>query len=195
MSQKNTDYLILINGENKLPENYYDTVELIPVENCFGHKHIAEKKAYEAFLKLREALLEEDNIHTEIFSVYRSIEHQTEVFNDYLEKRGEEYTYRYIAKPWHSEHHTGLAFDISIVKDGKLCFGIENLLAINDLFQIVHKKAPEYGFILRYPDGKEDITKIAYETWHFRYVGSPEIASEITEKGICFEEYWQKLNF
>lgn len=189
---KNTNYLILINSENRLPDNYYDTVDLIPVENCFGHKHTAEKKAYEAFLKLREALLNEDGIQTEIFSVYRSIEHQTQVFNDYLEKHGEEYTNRYIAKPYHSEHHTGLGFDISIVKDGKLCYGIPNLLAINDLFKIVHKKAPEYGFILRYPEGKEHITKIAYETWHFRYVGSPEIAKEITDNGFCFEEYCQK---
>ncbi len=57
------------------------------------------------------------------------------------------------------------------------------------LFAIVHKKLAKYGFILRYPEGKENITGYSYEPWHFRYVGSPEIAKEIMDKGITFEEY------
>ncbi len=189
MKKENPNYLVLINGDNKIPDGFEETVEIITVENSFAEKYRIEKKAYEAFLKLREDLLNEDGIQVELFSVYRPFEYQEKIFQDYLKERGEEYTNKYIAKPGHSEHQTGLGLDVSIVKDGKLTRGIENLLSLNNLYKIVHKKLPKYGFILRYPEGKEDFTKIGYETWHFRYIDSPEIAKEITDKGLCFEEY------
>ena len=55
------------------------------------------------------------------------------------------------------------------------------------------ENAQDYGFILRYPKDKTEVTGIIYEPWHFRYIDSPGIAGEITEQGLCFEEYWQKL--
>ena len=97
-----------------------------------------------------------------------------------------------MAKPGHSEHHTGLAIDVGILQDGKILYTIEDLVAVDYLFQIIHEKLPQYGFLLRYPKDKKDITKIGYEPWHFRYIDSPEIAKEIAEKGLCFEEYHQK---
>jgi D-alanyl-D-alanine carboxypeptidase len=63
------------------------------------------------------------------------------------------------------------------------------MLKETKIFAKVHKKLAKYGFILRFPEGKDEITGYAYEPWHFRYVGSPKIAEEITEKGITFEEY------
>ena len=63
---------------------------------------------------------------------------------------------------------------------------------MEELFQIIHRKLPRYGFLLRYPKGKETVTGIGYEPWHFRYVGSAEVAREITEQGMCLEEYWEK---
>ena len=63
--------------------------------------------------------------------------------------------------------------------------------SVDDLFQIIHKKLPQYGFILRYPADKKPITKIGYEPWHFRYIDSPEIAQQIADGGLCFEEYWE----
>ncbi|MBR5543112.1 MAG: M15 family metallopeptidase [Oscillospiraceae bacterium] len=190
MSGKNTDYLVLVNDDNRLPEDFEETVEIISVENSFGDKYQIEKKAYEAFLRLREDLLKNDGIQTELISVYRTIAQQEEIFNRYVDKFGLEYAKTYAARPGHSEHHTGFAIDVGIVSDGKLARKIEELLAVGGLFEIVQKKLPRYGYILRYPKGKEAVTKIGYEPWHFRYIDSPEIAKQMTDARMCFEEYW-----
>ena len=187
------NYLILINEENRLPENFSDTVELISVENAFGDKYKIEKKTFEAFSRLREDLLRNDGIQTELISVYRTIEQQEKTFQRYIDTYGIEYAKKYVAIPGHSEHHTGLGIDVGIVVDGKLTRKIEELLEVEELFRIVQGKLSKYGFILRYPKGKEKNTKIAYEPWHFRYIDSPEIAMEIEEKGISFEEYWESV--
>ena len=187
----NTDYLVLVNGDHRLPDGYENTVELVTVKNCAGSEYQVEKKTYEAFLRLREDLLQNDGIQTELISSYRTIAQQVASFENYLNKFGLEYANKYVAKPGHSEHHTGLAIDVGIVRDGKVLYTIEDLLSVDHLFKIVQKKLPQYGFILRYPEDKKAITKIGYESWHFRYIDSPQIATEITQKGLCFEEYWE----
>ena len=187
---KKTDYMILINGENRLPEGFENTIELVDMENAVGEKYQVEKKAYEAFLQAREDLLKNDGIQIELISVYRTVAQQEVIFENYTNKFGLEYAKTYAAVPGHSEHHTGFALDVGILQEGKLSHLIADLLAVDDLFQIVQARLPKYGFILRYPKGKEAVTKIGYEPWHFRYLDSPEIAQEITNKGICFEEYW-----
>ena len=192
VNDKKPDYLVLVNEDNRLPEGFEDTVEIISVQNSMGDHYQIEKKTYEAFLRLREDLLKEDGIQTELISVYRTIQQQEETFKRYLNKFGLEYANQYVAKPGHSEHHTGFGIDVGIVVEEKLCRTIEELLSVDDLFKIVQDKLPRYGFILRYPKGKEAITKIGYESWHFRYLDSPELAKEITDKGLCFEEYWEK---
>ena len=185
------DYMILINQENRLPDNFEETIEIIDVENAVGEKYKIEKKTYEAFLRLREDLLQNDGIQTELISVYRSVKQQQETYQRYLTNFGPEYTKKYVAIPGHSEHHTGFAIDVGIMQDGKLSHAISDLLSVDDLFGIVQAKLPEYGFILRYPKGKEPITGIGYESWHFRYIDDPKTAREITDQGICFEEYWK----
>lgn len=186
-----TDYLVLVNGANRLPEGYEETVERITVQNCEGDSYEVEKKTYEAFLRLQKDLMDNDGIHTELISAYRTIEAQTASYTYHMNKYGPEYTNTYVARPGHSEHHTGIAIDVGIVVEGKLRRYVEELLEVNDLFQIVQAKLPKYGFILRYPKGKEPVTGIGYECWHFRYIDSPELATAITEQGLCFEEYWQ----
>ena len=187
-----TDYMILINEANRLPEHFEDTIELLSVENAVGEQYQIERKAYEAFLRLRQDLLENDGIQTELISVYRTVEKQVEIFERYTREHGLDYAKTYAAIPGHSEHHTGFAIDVGILLDGKLSHAIADLLSVDHLFKIVQEKLPKYGFILRYPKGKEAITGIGYEPWHFRYLDSPEIAKEITDKGLCFEEYWQQ---
>ena len=186
-----TDYLILINEEHRLPNDFEDTIELVTDENAVGDKVVLEKKTYEAFLRLREDILKNDGIQIEAFSTYRSVKEQEAVFERYLKNFGLEYTKKYVAIPGHSEHHTGIALDAGILLDGKFYRTVDELLSVDHLFQIVQSKLPQYGMILRYPKGKEAITKIGYEPWHFRYIDSPELAKEITDKGICFEEYWK----
>lgn len=191
--EKKPDYMILINSENKIPAGFVDTVALVEVENAEGDRFFVEKKTYEAFLKLQADVLENDGLHIELLNSYRTLEKQQAAFDNYLHKFGLAYAEKYAARPGCSEHHTGFAIDVSFLEEGKLTHGAQDLLKKDDLFRIVQAKLPKYGFILRYPRGKEAITKINYEPWHYRYIDSPEIAGEITDKGICFEEYYENL--
>lgn len=186
---KHTDYFVLVNEDNKLPEGFADTVERIPTENVAGNSFQVEKKTYDAFCRLQEDVLKNDGIQTVLLGSYRSVRQQEEIFEKTLQESGLEYTCKYVAKPGCSEHHTGLAIDVGIILEGKVYRKREDLLSLEHLFRIIQKKLPKYGFILRYPKGKESITKIAYEPWHYRYIDAPQIAQEITDKGICFEEY------
>ena len=188
-----TDYLVLINEDHPLPQGFDATVKLICVENAIGEQYQIDEKTYEAFLRLREDVLKNDGIQAELISVYRTYQYQADSFARYLREFGPEYTNTYVAKPGCSEHHTGFAIDVGVLLDGKLYRAIDDLLEIDHLFRPIQAKFPKYGFILRYPRGKEAITKIGYEPWHFRYLDSPELAQEITAKGICFEEYWAQL--
>ena len=191
--EKNPDYFVLVNEENRLPNDFEDTVELIQTENVAGNQFKVEKKTYEAFCGLQEDILKNDGIQTVLLGSYRTIKQQEEIFERNLNEFGLEYASKYVAKPGCSEHHTGLAIDVGILLEGKLYRTKEELLSVDHLFEIVQKKLPRYGFILRYPKGKETITKIAYEPWHYRYIDSPQIAQKITDKGICLEEYCQKV--
>lgn len=192
MSENKPDYLILVNKHHRLPDHFEDTIELISVENAEGLQYTIEKRTYEAFLALRADLLTNDGIQAELISVYRKVEAQERIFKNYTAQFGLDYAKKYAAKPGHSEHHTGLAIDVGFMLDGKVTHGIAELLKADHLFRIVHKKLPKYGFLLRYPEGKEAVTEIGYEPWHFRYIDSPEIAKELTDKGLCFEEYYHK---
>ena len=112
-------------------------------------------------------------------SAYRSYEEQKEIFEE--ENSG-------IAnKPGHSEHETGLALDLA-TDEKKVTYFYGTYIG-----KWVTDNAHEYGFILRYLDNKENITKISYEPWHFRYVGK-ENAIKIKESGLCLEEYVRSLN-
>lgn len=119
-------------------------------------------------------------------SGYRSFEEQQNIWNDCLKENGIDFTQKYVAKPACSEHQTGLAIDLGMTQ-----LHIDFVHPEFPNYGICgqfKKIAAEFGFILRYPLGKEHITKIAYEPWHFRYVGIPH-AQIICEKGFVLEEY------
>ena len=117
-------------------------------------------------------------------SGYRSYETQTYLFNRKVSQYGEEVAQTIVARPGTSEHQTGLCCDITDryyeMKDSSL----EN----TELYQWMYEHCGEYGFIVRFPKGKEDITGIIYEPWHFRYVG-PEAAAYIMEHDLTLEEF------
>ena len=189
--ESKTDYMVVVNKENKLPDNWTSTIELVEVTNGLDETYQVEKKAAEAYEKLRKELADEGVI-IELDSTYRTVERQQEIWDDFLKRFGEEYTKTYVAVPGTSEHHTGLAIDVKLVKDGKVIDDNDEMTAETELFGKVHAKLAKYGFILRYPVGKEDITGYGSEVWHFRYIDSPEIAKEIMDKGITLEEYLGK---
>lgn len=128
-----------------------------------------------------------------VCSAYRPYSSQERNFNNsvnsyiaqgYSKADAIAWTKRYIMEPGKSEHQTGLAADIVTPAYQLLNDGYANTAAAQWLLE----HAPEYGFILRYPKDKTEITKVNFEPWHYRYVG-PEVAKEIHQKGMCLEEY------
>ncbi|WP_060205841.1 M15 family metallopeptidase [Sporosarcina koreensis] len=120
------------------------------------------------------------------FSTYRSYEYQVSLYDRYVKKDGVEAADRYSARPGYSEHQTGLAFDIGEVNYEK--YWASSKFGETEAGKWVAANASRYGFILRYPKGKESITGYMHESWHFRYVGK-EIAEEIFKRNITLEEY------
>ena len=191
-SGSEVDYMVLVNYENPLPEDWLDRVEFYASINSVGDDVFVEAEAYKAYLELKkdvEKELQDRKVTLELDSAYRSEAAQQKIVDEFTEKYGADYVKQYVAVPGYSEHHTGLALDLYFIVDGKTVYENEDLEQYPEIWEAIHKKMPEYGFILRYPEGKEKITGVSYEPWHMRYVGSPETAKEITEQGVTLEEY------
>ncbi|MDN9012034.1 M15 family metallopeptidase [Brevibacillus laterosporus] len=179
---------VLVNKQYKLPDSYKPQ-DLVYPNVPFLFKEKIEKRMMrkEAAVALEQlfAGAKQEGIMLAGVSAYRSHSTQTTLFNRYVQKDGEEAAKKYSAEPGHSEHETGLAIDVS---------GSTGKCAAEDCFEGTPEAvwladhAHEYGFIIRYPKGKEAITGYQYEPWHLRYVGK-EAAGEIHDKGITLEEY------
>lgn len=183
-------YEILINKENPIDEKIYKTFELIEILNVDDEKIKIEKLTYDNYLKLNKELLEKENIEVGISNSFRDLEKQEEICKEYVKLYGKELAYKLAAIPGTSEHHTGLAIDITVKKDdGIYAETNEELYEAESKFLIVHKYLYKYGFILRYPKNKTDITKYNYEPWHIRYVGE-KIAKICFFENITLEEYY-----
>lgn len=182
------DYLVLVNKENKVPEYWDDVVTLETTIDIWGDEVQAEKETLFQFFKLKQEL-EAEEIYIELDSAYRSVARQEELWKEFEKEYGLEYTQKTVAVPGTSEHHTGLVIDVCLRKNGKLIYENADMLKEKAIFAKVHAKLAKYGFILRYPEGKEEITGYSYEPWHFRYVGSSEIAKSLMDNNITLEEY------
>ena len=187
------DYLALVNKENELPKNWEKIVELETTKDIWGDDVEVEKEALFAFFKLKQDLASSD-IFIELDSAYRSVKRQKELWAEFEKEYGLEYTKKTVATPGYSEHHTGLAIDVCIRKNGKLIYENADMVKEKKIFAKVHAKLAEYGFILRYPEGKDDITGYSYEPWHFRYIKDTKKAQEIMSKGLTLEEYLKDNN-
>ena len=189
------DYLILVNKEHKLPDDYLSRVNLINVTNNIetdDRTFLIEKATYEYFVQLREKLLKDNNITIELDSVYRSVQRQQEIWDEFVREKGEEYAKKYVARPGYSEHHTGLAVDICLVVNGTVIDDNDEMIAQKEIFEKIHEKLQDYGFILRFLEGKENITGYSYEPWHFRYV-QIDHAKNIAKQNMTLEEYIETL--
>lgn len=187
-AEKDSLYLTLVNRTHKLPENWEDRIELLETQNYYGESIRVERASFEAYQALQSALLAE-GVDIELESCYRSVARQEDLWAEYEKAYGLDYCRQYVAVPGFSEHHTGFAIDTNLIQKDDQAGEEEKQKERALLWEKVHAKLPEYGFILRYMEGKDDITGYAYEPWHLRYVGSPDVAREITEKGITLEEY------
>lgn len=180
--------LILVNPWNPVPDGYIDEVELVEVVKGYFVDARCAKALKQMLADCRAAG------HTPyICSAYRTMATQEKLFNNmvktykgrgYSDKKARELAAKEVAIPGTSEHHLGLAVDIPCQTHPVLDDSQANTATQKWLMANCYK----YGFILRYPKGKTDITGIFWEPWHYRYVGV-EAATEITERGITLEEY------
>lgn len=144
-----------------------------------------DPKARAAFEKMAKAAME-DGLELVAFSGFRSYDYQKTLYDRYVKRDGKEAADRYSARPGYSEHQTGLAFDIG--EKGREELWLTNEFGQTEAGQWLAQNAHKYGFILRYPKGKEDITGFMHESWHFRYLEG-ELAAKVYEAGVTLEEY------
>ena len=173
---------ILVNKYYSLPDQYSpDDIVDIPTTYAFEGNQIREE-VYEAFKEMADAAAE-DGITLIVNSGYRTYEYQKELYEQYESANGTDYADSYAARPNYSEHQTGLALDI--VTYGMTMDNFDE----SDTYKWLIANCTDYGFILRYPEGKEEITGYAYESWHYRYLGK-ELAKKVEESGLTFDEYY-----
>lgn len=160
---------MVVNKKHKLPADYNP-----------GENPNAGEKVRELIKKMQELGFSISNQ----YSGFRSYEYQTKLYQNYVNKDGKEAADTYSARPGYSEHQTGLAFDILNGAGGLLGDNPQDEKAIEWL----HSHAHEYGFIVRFQEGKEAITGYQAEAWHLRYVG--DIAEKIYTSNLTLEEYF-----
>lgn len=144
-----------------------------------------DPEAREYLDKMFEVCYEETGKNLIAYSGYRTYEYQKNLFNRYVEKDGYEKAVMYSARPRHSEHETGLAFDIG---GSNQAYWLKESFEDTEEGIWLRENAHRFGFILRYPKEKTDITGYIYEPWHFRYIGIDH-ASNIYELDVTLEEY------
>ena len=189
------DYLALVNKLNPLPEGWEDALETVHITNSVGDDVEVEKKAYEAYERLKADLEENDGIEIELDSARRSIAEQQDIMDRFIEKYGADYAAKTVATPGYSEHHTGLALDLYFRLDGKDVYYNEDMVQYPEIWEKIHAKLADYGFILRYLKDKEHITGYSYEPWHIRYVDDVEVAQEImAQPGLTLEVWLGAVN-
>ena len=185
------DYTILINKNNlikadDLPKDLVSVGKMKqPTISLDGESDdiLLERQTAQYFIKMMNDFNSTHDNKVIPDSGYRSIERQKRLVDFYLKRDGDN-AYSYVALPGASEHHSGLAIDVALIVDGKYFNDITgDEEEIKDLISICYK----YGFILRYPKGKEDITGFIYEPWHFRYVGL-DLAKKIHDSSLTLEE-------
>ncbi len=177
--------LILVNQDYQVPGDW--DIELTELSN--GQS--VDSRIYPDLQQMFDDMRAQ-GVYPVVASGYRTAEKQQELMEEKIEELKEQgYSYleakaearRWVSAVGHSEHQTGLAVDINA--DGVSSTG-------NQVYEWLEKNAWQYGFILRYPSDKENLTGTAYEPWHYRYVGK-DAAEEIYRQGICLEEYILQL--
>ena len=173
---------ILVNKYYSLDENYVPD-NLVEISNRYALNGMEMvKEAATAFESMAKDA-QKENLKIIAMSTYRSYNYQIKVYNQYVKADGKEKADTYSGRPGYSEHQTGLAVDVYNGKENYTNF------EKTDEFDWMKEHADEYGFILRFPKGKEEETGYTYESWHYRYVG-PTVAKYIKQHNISFEEYY-----
>ncbi len=176
------DVTTLVNKYNKLPDNY-EIDDLVTLDNEYSKKGEKVREVIYNDLKKMFDEAKKDNINLNVISGFRTNEKQDTLFNNSIKKNGLDHALIYSAKPGYSEHQLGLAIDINSVE--------ESFKNTNE-YKWLKNNSYKYGFIERYPEGKEKITGFGYEPWHYRYLGV-DVATKIFTENITYEEYVAKF--
>lgn len=186
VEEKNPDSITcLVNKYRYLSENY-EPKDLVDMEdgyanNKYGTKKMLRKEAYEEFKKMVDTAKKE-GISFYAESSYRTYKYQEDIYNSYVKASGKAEANKYAAVPGYSEHQTGLAVDLA---------NIWTIKKDSDEYRWINNNAHKFGYIIRYKDGKENLTGFNAEAWHIRYVGK-KAAKIIHDKDITFDEYYVK---
>ncbi|NLP30760.1 MAG: M15 family metallopeptidase [Clostridiales bacterium] len=179
--------LILVNKQNHLEADYkpddLEPIRYYASDRSSGSRFMRAEAA-EHFHKLVEAAKEE-GYEIVMTTAYRSYSFQKILWDNYVAREGEEAANRFSARPGQSEHQTGLAVDIS---SPSVNYALTEDFADTDEGIWIAENAHKFGFIIRFPQGKEHITGYLYEPWHLRYVGE-KVATRIYEQELTLEEY------
>lgn len=176
--------LIVVNKDNELPKKFEN--------NLVDFRGVQIDKRIEESLSRMMNDASNESVNLWISSAFRSVKEQAEILDDevseYLKKgnsrrESEKLAKEFVAEPGKSEHHTGLAIDFN---------GVSNDFVNTNEYKWLCENAQNYGFILRYPEDKKDITGINFEPWHFRFVGV-NAAKNMHGKNICLEEYIESI--
>jgi D-alanyl-D-alanine carboxypeptidase len=184
--------LMLVNKEHPVDPDYKPD-DLTKIKDYVPDRSETTRylraKAADAFHQMVDKAAQ-DGVELKMTTAYRSYDFQKILFDSYVQKEGEEKANTFSAKPGQSEHQTGLAVDVS---SPSVDYQLSDDYGKTKEGKWISDEAYRFGFILRFPKGKEDITGYQYEPWHLRYVGLTA-AKEIHEEGLTLEEYLQKNN-
>ncbi len=177
----NKDY-ILVNKYISMEDNYIPN-HLEDLDLSYSRSGMKLVHTAKTALEKMVTAAKEEGYMIRVMSSYRSYNYQVNLYNKYVQNDGKEAADTYSARPGYSEHQTGLCIDIDD--------GIVNYTDFEQSksFKWMQENAHKYGFILRYPKDKSEITGYTYESWHYRYVGK-KIASYIKKHNITFDEYY-----
>lgn len=182
--------LLLINGENPLPDDYDTNVReyLVEIDKQYRNNDYVTQIHREVYpyITAMVAAAQADGVDLRVWSPFRSYAIQNDLFQKQVARSGgdEDLAATVVARPGTSEHNTGLCADFNMADDA---------FEQTEMYKWMCENAEDYGFILRYPKDKTDITGVIYESWHWRFVGINN-AKEINELGVTLEEYVEMKN-
>lgn len=185
------DILALVNKEHALPSDYIPSDLTVPaVRFPFTEDNPKKQLRLVAANALEELFKASNEIGLELFALsgFRSYERQEEIFQNNILRHGEDYANTYSARPGESEHQTGLVMDVT---NQAVNFELVTEFGDTKEGKWLKDNAHKYGFIIRYPKDKVNITKYQYEPWHLRYVGI-KLATELYNNKITLDEYYKK---
>lgn len=190
IEKEKNNIAILVNKNNSLEPGYKPADLVVPDVKLYCPKDTERSHMREVAARALEEMFKgakNDGMELYLVSAFRSSTYQEGLFNNSLISKGREHTEKYIAKPNHSEHQTGLVADISTKS---MNFELEPPFKDTKEGQWLAANSYKYGFILRYKEGRENETGYSFEPWHFRYVGK-EVSEYIHKNNLILEDLYK----